>query len=404
MPGAGLHYPYTRDDNWLPEANKIRDDFIPYRTDILIEQLKTGGLWSELKLPEISKNGVALEEKVIYVDGPSTLLVKNPNSSSTIYYTTDGSDPRFIGGGISEGAISGGSSQVEVNLTGSGILKTRIHFGDDWSPLKEIKLISNNEDYSKLVITELHYHPDDLVIDGDTTEGKDMEFIEFKNIGTSAIALGGLVLDSAVYYEFPAEGLLAPGQFYVLASKPSKFYLRYGMQASGNFQKNFSNSGEEILLEDREGKQVIHFSYYDNIPWPLEPDGGGYSLVSAVYNPTGDPNYAVYWAKSYRIGGSPFADEPFPASNGPDKLEPELILIYPNPTSDVLNVELPWQEAGQMARISLYGINGNLVHQEVIYGNSTIHLSGLNLSSGVYLIRIQTEDQVQTGKIVFRQR
>lgn len=343
-----------------------------------------------------------MEEKMVYVDGPSTLLIKNPNSSSTIYYTTDGSDPRNPGGYFSPGAISGGTKEVEVLFAGSGILKTRIHYGGDWSPLKEMNLISNNEDYSKLVITELHYHPDDLVIVDDTTQGKDMEFIEFKNIGSSAVALGGLVLDSAVYYEFPAEGILAAGQFHVVAAKPSKFYLRYGMQASGNFKKNFSNGGEQILLNDPEGNPLINFSYSDDPPWPTEPDGEGNSLVSADRNPTGNPAEAAYWAKSYNIGGSPFADEPVSASIDPDGLSGEDIRVYPNPTSNLLNIELPQSMAHQPANIKLYGINGNLVHQLEIFGNSTIQLSGLNLSSGVYLLQIQTEDQVHTRKIVFR--
>ncbi|MDX2429465.1 MAG: T9SS type A sorting domain-containing protein, partial [Bacteroides sp.] len=398
----GYSYPFTRDDNWIPEVDKIRNDFIPFRTNILENQLVTGGLLSELEATEISKDGVLLEEKIVYVDGPSTLLIKNPNSSSTIYYTTDGSDPRMLGGYFSPGAISGGTKEVEVVFAGSGILKTRIHYGGDWSPLKEIDLISNNEDYSKLVITELHYHPDDLVIDDDTTKGKDMEFIEFKNIGSSAIALGGLVLDSAIYYEFPAEGILAPGQFHVAAAKPSKFYLRYGMQASGNFQKNCSNGGEQILLNDPHGNPLINFTYSDAPPWPTEPDGEGNSLVSAHRDPTGNPAEAAYWTKSYDIGGSPFANEPTPASIDPDALSGEDIRVYPNPTSDHLNIELPAPYADQPANIKLYGINGNLVHQVVIFGNSTIQLSGLQLSSGVYLLQIQTEDQVHTRKIVFR--
>ena len=398
----GSSYPFTRDDNWIPELDKIRDDFIPYRTNILVEQLKEGGLYSELEAPLVSKNDVPLEDKVVYVTGPVQLLVENANASSTIYYTTDGSDPRETGGGLSPGALSGGLDQVEVAFSGSGILKARIHFGDDWSPLREVRLISTNEDYSGLVVTELNYHPDELIIGEDTTEGKDLEFIEFKNTGSDAIALGGLVLDSAVYYEFPPGEVLAPGQFHVVASKPSKFFLRYGMHPSGNFSRNFSNGGEEVLLEDRDGNEIIRFTYSDDPPWPTEPDGTGNSLVSAEQNPTGDPNDAAYWAKSINIGGSPFADEPFPASGNSDRLGAGDIRVYPNPTSDLLNIGLPVELADQSATIKLFGINGNLVHQEEIHGNGTIQFSGLNLASGIYLLRVQTGTLVYTRKIVYR--
>ncbi|MCK4746743.1 MAG: lamin tail domain-containing protein, partial [Bacteroidales bacterium] len=123
----------------------------------------------------------------------------------------------------------------------------------------------------------------------DTTESKDFEFIEFKNMGQDAINLGGLVLDSAIYYEFPEDALLPPHQFYVVASKPSAFYERYGLIASGNFKKNLSNGGEEVLLRDHAGIPVIHFIYSDHAPWPVEADGEGYSLVSTLHDPTGFP-------------------------------------------------------------------------------------------------------------------
>ena len=72
--------------------------------------------------------------------------------------------------------------------------------------------------------------------------------MEFKNTGNNSINLGGVVLDSAVHYTFPENILLPPRQFWVIASKPSKFYDYYGILASGNFQGNLSNGGEEILL------------------------------------------------------------------------------------------------------------------------------------------------------------
>ena len=76
--------------------------------------------------------------------------------------------------------------------------------------------------------------------------------------------------------------------------------------------------------------------------------------------------------------------------------------VFPNPTSDLLNIELLGESADQPATIKLYGINGILIYQEDLAGSSTIELSGLNLSTGVYLLRIQTENQVHTRKIVFR--
>jgi hypothetical protein len=229
-----------------------------------------------------------------------------------------------------------------------------------------------------------------------------MEFIEFKNTGSNAVSLAGLVLDSAVYYEFPADAILAPGQFHVIASKPSKFYLRYGLQPSGNYKKNFSNGGEEVLLSDPLGNDLIRFFYSDDPPWPTEADGDGFSLVSALKNPSGFPGDAAYWTKSYYRGGSPFADEPFDLSSEADRLSAEDISVYPNPTSDQLNVKLPMPLNGAPALLNLYGIKGNLVHQELFQGSSTIALSALNLSPGIYLVKVRTENKVYTRKIIYR--
>lgn len=398
----GTSFPYTRDDNWIPQMNKILNDFIPYRNNILIGQLGSAGLYSKLKAASVYRNGTLLEDEIIQVNSPSTLLIKNPNSLSTIYYTIDGSDPRYPGGGIAPEAVSGGQDQVEVYFEASALLKSRIHFGGEWSPIKEIKLISTNEDYSSLAFTEIHYHPEELIIQDDTIISKELEFIELKNIGENAIALAGLVLDSAIYYEFHPDDILVPGAFYVVASKPSKFYLRYGMVASGNYQKNLSNGGEEILLNDPQGNPLINFFYSDDPPWPVEPDGIGNSLVSTEYNPTGNPSNAAYWASSINLGGSPFANEPSPANMGSEKLKNGDVRVYPNPTSDLLNIRLPIEAAGMPAIINVYDIKGKFVFRDVIYGSSTIQLSGRNLSSGIYLIRIQTDDQVFTRKIVFR--
>lgn len=70
--------------------------------------------------------------------------------------------------------------------------------------------------YKYLKVTELSYHPQDVISGTDTIPGKYYEFIEFKNTGTTAIDLTGLILDSAVYYEFPSGYLLQPGAFYVI--------------------------------------------------------------------------------------------------------------------------------------------------------------------------------------------
>jgi hypothetical protein len=394
--------PYTKNDDWVPEVNKIRNDFLPYRGDIVIGQLDEAGLYPTMDAPVCSLEGLVLHDEMVPVSGPGMLLLENPNSTGTIWYTTDGTDPRSVGGSVAPNPQSGGADQVEINFGGSAVVKARIQYGNDWSALKEVHLMAEQQDYSDLAVTELHYHPQEMVVFDDTTESKDLEFIEFKNMGQDAINLSGLVLDSAIYYEFPEDALLPPQQFYVVASKPSAFYERYGLIASGNFQKNLSNGGEEVLLRDQAGNPVIHFIYSDDFPWPVEADGEGYSLVSTLHDPTGFPGNSSYWKSSRDVGGSPFHNDPDPVNIHPADVEQAEIMVYPNPTSGLLYVKWPDGIIPGETSLQLYGLNGNLLYVRDLYGSQSIQLDQLNLSPGVYIVKISTPERSYMKKIIYR--
>jgi hypothetical protein len=397
--GWGLH---TRNDHWVPQVEKIRNEFFPYRTDILTDQLLNADLYSEMDAPSVFLDGQIRQETDIQVNGPSSLKLVNPNQAGGIYYTTDGSDPRTPGNLSSMSAQNGGSREVTIQFQGSAVVKARINYLDEWSALKEVRLRNTNEDFSGLVISELNYHPTSLVVKGDTTPGRDLEFIELKNTSANAIQLGGLVLDSAVYYAFPENEILPPGGFYVVASKPSSFYLRNGMVASGNYDRHLSNGGEEFLLEDASGNPLIHFTYSDELPWPLEADGQGYTLVPTEANPTGNPADYTYWKASAYVGGSPFSDDFYNvAANDPLQADPE-IRLYPNPTAGVLNILWPEGYQPDTFTASLYSLNGQELFEMEGYYGQQINLEGLGLPPGVFFVTLRSEDHFSRHKIILQ--
>ncbi len=392
---------YTKDDNWWPEIQTVRNLFFPVRTDIVIDQLIDADLFSTIKPPDVKTSEGTLKSTRYELNSGMNIIIENPNSTGTIYYTVNNEDPRFVGGDISSSAMEMNDG-AEMAINYSTILKTRIYDNGSWSPLKQITFIGQQDDLSNLKVTELHYHPPDHIVGTDTTPGKDLEFIEFKNIGETSLNLSGLVLDSAVYYEFPANAVLGPKNFFVVASKPAKFFEYYGKIASGNFQGNFSNGGEEVLLVNGQGEEIIHFFYSDDSPWPTRPDGFGYSLVSTDFNPQEDPNNPLYWRASLLIDGSPFKDD----DGLSDIPTPEIISrgslkVYPNPATDYIVISVDPSEEYQLLDISIYSMNGMLVYQAAEENNSAVDLKNLGLSNGIYFIRVETDDFVETVKILF---
>lgn len=86
--------PYTRNDTWIVERDRLFRDYFPRRTDVVLAQLRGAGLYPSLNAPAFAQHGGL-------IDAGYKLPVSAP---STIYYTLDGSDPRLAGGGISPSA------------------------------------------------------------------------------------------------------------------------------------------------------------------------------------------------------------------------------------------------------------------------------------------------------------
>jgi hypothetical protein len=91
--GGGLS---TRNGAWIPQVNKLRDEYFPFRTDIVLDQIKGHGWYPETEAPVfVEQHGGQVPATPAT---PFTLTIDNPNGSGTIYYTLDGSEPRLPAG------------------------------------------------------------------------------------------------------------------------------------------------------------------------------------------------------------------------------------------------------------------------------------------------------------------
>ncbi|MDA7931854.1 lamin tail domain-containing protein [Akkermansiaceae bacterium] len=78
---------YDRDGDWMTERTRLFDTYFPVRTDNVIAQYRAAGYLPSLEAPEFDVYGGRLS-----VGHP---LEMNSGDGETIYYTTDGSDPRI---------------------------------------------------------------------------------------------------------------------------------------------------------------------------------------------------------------------------------------------------------------------------------------------------------------------
>ncbi len=388
----------TKDDHWIPELNEVRSVFFPGRDQIIKDQLEFANLLPALQPSIIKSNGVAVTSESIPFEGSTLIALKNPQAQGLVYYTLDNSDPRSPGGAISPTAIKWTEGN-DFTQNFSSTLKTRVYNAGIWSAMNFTTLLKTNEDFTNLKVTELMYHPPDIINGVDTVFGTSLEFIEFKNTGNTNLNISGMKLDSAVRCVFPENTILGPQQFFVAASKPGAFTSFYGMPPSANFSGNLSNAGEYVLLTDSQGIPVISFIYSDKLPWPVEADGDGNSLNSVDVNPTGNPNDYRYWKASNVKFGTPFANDGLVAVEEA-VVEDINVAIYPNPTSDLLNISFNSEMEYNNVRVKIYNMGGVLLYHKELNPESPIRLSDYGIIPGVYLVRLEGKNFLISRRLV----
>ncbi len=292
----------TKHDDWLPELERIYNEYMPKRTEIVIEQFREDSLYPSIDPPVFSAGQTIIVRKTKGSSGYQ-LTISNPNTSGSIYYAIDGSDPRSPGGSDNQAAkTSTSSATITINTT--TLVNARIKTGSEWSALRDL-LIIIPQDYSDLKITEIHYKP----VDDKNDQGSLYEFLELKNTGSKPLSLTGLSFGSGISYSFLPGTILEPGSFFVVASNRAQFKSRYGFNPNGEYRDQLSNSGEKLEILDASGAIVLSITYSDKTPWPTEPDKSGRSLVPSDANAPHDQNDGNNWIASRAVHGSPGKDD-----------------------------------------------------------------------------------------------
>lgn len=312
--------PYTRDGEWLAEKNRLLTQFFPQRTALVIQQFKNAGLCPSLEAPSFSRHGGVFTNQL-------TLTMTAP--LGTIYFSTNGTDPRLPGGSIAPGAVA---YSGPITLTASRRLLARAFHTNGWSALNDAVFIEATP--IPLRITEVMYHPQP----GGPFSADDFEFIEVKNIGASPLNLAGAQFTAGVTFAF-SNLVLGAGQLTVIVKNRVAFESRYGtgIAIAGEYLGTLSDSGERLRWEGPLGETIHDFDYLD---WHPVTAWLGFSLVVVDASaPLARWNEKSGWRASSAIDGSPGTDDATP--NVPGILINELLTHTDLPQVDALELYNP---------------------------------------------------------------
>jgi hypothetical protein len=256
------------------------------RTAVILEQARAAGLWPGTRAPSVVPAGGRVT--------PGTLAHLDPGpDGGTVYFTTDGTDPRS-----GDGSAAGESYIEPIAIVEPFSLKARVLREGEWSPL-----LQADYEFSRphLLVTEIHYNPPGA--------GDETEFLEITNAGLDAARLHGARFTSGIHFVF-GEILLPPGARLVLAADADAFAATYPTVAlAGVYSGRLSNEGETLTLVSASGELLFSVTYGDSgtTDWPAEPDGNGPSLVLKYPFPEAGEaaDLPTRWRRSAAIGGFP---------------------------------------------------------------------------------------------------
>ncbi|MDB4141994.1 CotH kinase family protein [Akkermansiaceae bacterium] len=233
----------------------------------------------------IDLSGWSIQGGIDFTFLPGTIIEAN----RSLYLSPDVSSFR------SRGASPQGGEGLNVEGDYSGQISSR---GETLSLLApggasvaSITTPSNPSSYQdSLRITELHFSP---------LGGKDFEFVELRNIGTTPLDLAGVYFDAGITVTLT--GTLDPGEFGLVVANPVNYP---GQKILGTFTGALNNGGDQLTLRDPVGENILSFRFEGE--WFTPAQDHGYSIE--IVNDGGDWwtwDSQLSWALSCDVHGSP---------------------------------------------------------------------------------------------------
>ncbi len=237
---------------------------------------------------------------------------------------------------------------------------------------------------ASVVINEIHYNQDDIVVSGD--------WVELYNNSDNDINISNWYFsdsDDSHKFIIPEGTILGAHKYVVLVESEFDFTPAYPDVKNflGNMDFGLSGGGELIRLYNSNSLLIDMVEYDDKEPWPTEPDGDGYTL--SLIDPGYDNSLPESWSASEEKYGTPgksnFGDAVTEIQND------NTFKVYPIPAIDFINIEYTAEQ--QLNSIYIYDSYGNSIIPDKssdIQGKFSLDIR--NLSSGSYYLIIRLND------------
>lgn len=233
-----------------------------------------------------------------------------------------------------------------------------------------------------LVITRINYEPE---ITATFPVSSDQEFIEITNTSNTEINATGFYFSGTGFvYQFPENFIFPPNSIIQLANNPTVFVEKHGYAPAGRFTRNLSNSGQKLTLADAFGNIIDDVLYSNLTPWPAANGNGSHLKLTST---SLDNNVGSNWvATSESISSTIVGLE-----------ESSTLRVYPNPTTDRIEVEAN----NIIALLTIQDAQGRVMHSSKPQETSAT-LSLNNYPNGLYWVILQIENKLVTRKLIKR--
>lgn len=256
--------------------------------------------------------------------------------------------------------------------------------------------------FGQLIFNEVLYDPPsgaagDANGDG-TRDPLEDEFIELVNNSSSNYDLSGFEVydkkamnDSVPRHVFPSGTIIGPDSAIVVfgGGTPTGSFGGATVQTASGGELNMTNSGDSIVIYDANGNFVLDF---DITPLSNNPDESytRFPDITGGFIQHADTTSLLFSPGTYVDGTTPFG----PTSGvGIDEKETGKFTIYPNPASQVLNIE----SLSRIQEVAIYSTTGQLMLSILEHVNR-VNISAL--PNGIYMISIKSESGSTVQKII----